>query len=316
MIPKSIKSEFERQGYRIVGRHSAIKICLWCKNAIRGEGTCYKHAFYGIKSWRCVQMSCSLVNCSNRCLHCWRDMKLTINEEIKNPDEPKFIVEQSIREQKEILQGFKGSAKINRKRIEEAMNPLHFAISLAGEAFFYPKLAELIQEIHKRGMTSFLVSNGQLPDKISELIKQDIFPTQFYISLNAPNKKLYSKMCRPLFKDAWQRFNKSLEIMRKIGTRTVLRMTLVRDLNMIEPENYAKLIKKAQPDFVEVKSYMAVGSSRQRLPYDRMPLHSEVRGFAENIAKHAGLRILDEKKESRVVLLGKSRKNLKLKFRD
>jgi len=39
-------------------------------------------------------------------------------------------------------------------------------------------------------------------------------------------------------------------------------------------------------------------------------------GQAENIAKHAGLRILDEKKESRVVLLGKSRKNLKLKFRD
>lgn len=259
-------------------------------------------------------MSCSLVNCSNRCLHCWREMKLTIAEQIENPDEPKEIVDGCIKAQKEILQGFKGNPDINKQRLKEAMQPLHFAISLAGEAFFYPKLAGLIREIHKRGMTSFLVSNGQMPEKISELIRKKIMPTQFYISLNAPNKKLYSEMCKPLFKDAWERFNRSLEIMKKMKTRRVLRLTLIRDLNIIEPENYAKLIKKAMPDWVEVKAFMSVGSSRQRLPYERMPLHSEVIDFAKKIAKHAGLKILGEKKESRVVLLGKSGKNLKLKF--
>ncbi len=312
-INKEVRKELEKEGYRIVGNHSAIKVCLWCKNAIRGRGECYKHDFYGIKSWRCVQMSCSLVNCSNRCIHCWRDMRYTVKEEIKNPDNPAEIVNGCIKAQQEILQGFKGSLKINRQRLNEAMNPKHFAISLAGEAFFYPKLPELLKEIHKRGMTSFLVSNGQLPKQISELIKKNILPTQFYISLNAPNKKIYEKMCRPLFKDAWKRLNKSLSLMRKIKTRKVLRMTLVRYLNMLEPENYAKLIKKAKPDFVEVKAFMSVGFSRQRLAYERMPLHPEIVDFAKKIAKHANLKILDEKKESRVVLLGKNTDNLKIK---
>lgn len=124
IIPKSTKTELEKQGYRIVENHSAIKVCLWCKNAIRNKGTCYKHDFYGIRSWRCVQMSCSLVNCSNRCLHCWRDMQCTIAEQVRQPDEPKFIVEQCIKEQKEILQGFKGNPNINRKRLEEAMHQI------------------------------------------------------------------------------------------------------------------------------------------------------------------------------------------------
>ncbi len=312
MIPEKTRVELKKQGYRLVGSHSAIKVCLWCKNAIRGKGTCYKHDFYGIKSWRCVQMTCSLVNCSNRCLHCWREMRYTLPEEIKNPDEPKEIVDGCINAQKEILQGFKGNPNINKQRLREAIQPLHFALSLAGESFFYPNLAGLIEEIHKRKMTSFLVSSGQLPEKIAELIKQNILPTQFYISLNAPNKKIYEKMCNPLFKDAWKRFNKSLALMAKMKTRRVLRMTLVRGLNMIEPKNYAKLIKKANPDWVEIKAFMSVGSSRKRLSYDRMPLHSEIREFAKRIAKSANLKLLDEKKESRVVLLGKNKKNLKI----
>lgn len=61
---------------------------------------------------------------------------------------------------------------------------------------------------------------------------------------------------------------------------------------------------------------MSVGSSRQRLVYERMPLYPEVRDFAKKIAKHANLKILDEKKESRVVLLGKSGKNLKIRFKE
>jgi tRNA wybutosine-synthesizing protein 1 len=84
-------------------------------------------------------------------------------------------------------------------------------------------------------------------------------------------------------------------------------------LNIIEPVNYAKLIKKAKPDFVEVKAFMSVGFARQRLAYERMPLHPEIVEFTKNLAKLTNLKILDEKKESRVVLLGKSRENLKIK---
>ena len=31
------KKDLEKQGYRLVGTHSGIKVCLWCKKAIRGE---------------------------------------------------------------------------------------------------------------------------------------------------------------------------------------------------------------------------------------------------------------------------------------
>ena len=90
-------------------------------------------------------------------------------------------------------------------------------------------------------------------------------------------------------------------------------MTLVKDLNMIEPENYAKLILKANPDFVEVKGFVSIGYARKRLGYDRMPTHKEVRDFAKLLLKHLKeYKILDEHEFSKVVLLGKSRKMMKI----
>jgi tRNA wybutosine-synthesizing protein 1 len=86
-------------------------------------------------------------------------------------------------------------------------------------------------------------------------------------------------------------------------TRTCLRMTLVKDLNMHSPENYAMLIKKANPLFVEAKAYMHVGYSRERLSIESMPSFDEVKKFAEEIGKSCGYKIVDEKENSRVVLL-------------
>lgn len=50
----TVRKALEKQGYRFFGKHSAIKVCLWCKRALLDKGTCYKHKFYGIDSWRCV----------------------------------------------------------------------------------------------------------------------------------------------------------------------------------------------------------------------------------------------------------------------
>lgn len=308
MVNLKIKKDLEKQGYRIVGDHSAVEVCYWCKKAIKAEDVCYKNTFYGIKSWRCVQMSCSLTNCSNRCLHCWRDLRYTEPKMIKNPDEPKKIVGGCIEAHKKLLQGFLGYKGTDLIRFNEAMHPLHFTLSLVGESFFYPYLSELLEEIHKCKMTSFLVSNGQLPEEIKKL---KTLPTQFYISVNAPNKELYKKICNPLFKDSWERFNKTLEILKTLNkkTRTTLRLTMIRNLNMQNPEQYAELIKKASPLFVEVKGYVAVGFSRQRLGVPYMPLHSEVKEFAKEICKYSGYKIIDEKENSRVVLLMKKDRN-------
>ena len=75
-------------------------------------------------------------------------------------------------------------------------------------------------------------------------------------------------------------------------------------------DDYAKIIKLSKPNFVEVKAFMSVGFSRQRIPYEKMPSHKEIKEFAKKLAKITNLKVLDEKKESRVVLLGK--KKLKL----
>ena len=72
---------------------------------------------------------------------------------------------------------------------------------------------------------------------------------------------------------------------------------------MEHPEEYAKLIKKADPDFVEIKAYMCVGSSRERLTMDNMPLFDEVKSFAQKIGAECGKEIVNESEISRVVLL-------------
>jgi len=309
MISELRKKELEKQGYRIVGRHSAIKICTWCKKSIRGDDACYKNTFYGINSWRCIQMS-PWFACTHRCVFCWRDVRENlVPEEI---DEPKDIVDGCIKAQIEILQGFGGNEKRDKERFKEALKPLHFAISLTGEPCLYPRLPELVDEIHSRGMTTFIVTNGTVPEMLKNLI--DHQPTQLYMTLPAPDKETYLKTCNPLNESSWDRINESLGLVKEFK-RSCLRLTLVKGVNMISPEGYAEIIKKADPDFVEAKAYMWVGHSRERLEQKNMPLHSEIVDFAHNVAKASGWQVIDEKPESRVVLLmKKDRPDRRLKF--
>src|SRR3989338_5746945 len=85
--------------------------------------------------------------------------------------------------------------------------------------------------------------------------------------------------------------------------RTVLRFTLIRGMNMDYPGQWAQIIKMSKPMFVEVKAYMWVGMSRERLEQENMPLHDEIKRFALEIAQHAGYKLIDEHEPSRVVLL-------------
>jgi tRNA wybutosine-synthesizing protein 1 len=108
-----------------------------------------------------------------------------------------------------------------------------------------------------------------------------------------------------------------MKIMKQLKkkTRTTIRLTVAKKVNMLDPEGYAKLIKIAEPMFLEVKAYMHVGYSKQRLEYEHMPLHDEIKAFAQQIAKHTGYKIVDEQPISRVVLLmKKDRKDRKMKF--
>lgn len=308
MFTKEKIKDLEKQGYRFVGNHSAIKVCLWCKRAIKAKDVCYKNTFYGINSHRCIQMTPSFV-CSHRCIFCWRDIDFTPTKFPKELDNPKDIVDNCIKQHIKYLQGFGGDKDTDKEKYQEALKPLHFAISLAGEPTFYPKLPELIKEIHKRKMTSFLVTNGTNPTMLEKLLKTQ--PTQLYITLPAPDKNTYIKTCNPLIKDGWEKIQESLSLLKEFK-RSTIRLTLVKDINMLKPELYAELIKQHKPNFVEVKAFMTVGYARYRLTIENMPMHFEITKFAKQIAKHSGYKIIDEKKESRVVLLGKDKIKTKI----
>ena len=286
--------DLRKQRYRLVGKHSAVKVCLWCKKAIRGEDVCYKNTFFGIDSWKCIQASVSFHKCNLKCQWCWRDININYTKELS--DEPKEILDGLIREHIKGIEGFKGNNQVDMKRFREAQKPKHIALSLSGDACLYPRLAELINEIHKRGMTSFVVTNGCFP----EMLKK-INPTQLYITLPAPDFETFKECCKGTKKD-WENIMKSLDLLEKHERGTV-RLTLAKGMNMKNAGGYASILRNVKFKFLEIKAAMAVGYARYRMDYKQMPLHTEIREFAEKIAELNNLKIIDEKKNSRVVLL-------------
>ena len=300
MIPEKLRKDLEHQQYRMSGHHSAVKLCSWTKASLRDEGVCYKERFYGVKSHRCLQMTPN-ITCDQNCMFCWRVIEKTKLLLDKDIDEPKDIIRGCIENQRLLLTGFKGFKGTNPRKFREAQDPTNAAISLLGEPLLYPKLSGLLEEFHKMGMTTFLVTNSQHPDILERLEE----PTQLYISVDAPDRETYLRLDRPSNKDFWERLLKSLDTMRSFSCRKVLRLTMVKGFNMKNPEGYAKLIERASPDFVELKAYMHVGESQKRLPRSAMPLHPDVKAFAENVSELSGYKYKDEQKPSRVVLLSK-----------
>ena len=301
-LNKKQVEKLESSGYRFVGshNHAAAKICHWTKQSILDKGVCYKEKFYGIESHRCLQMAPAVPNCQQKCEFCWRDLSYTQTQWEGEYDDPKTIIDEAVKAQNNLLCGFFGNDKANKEKLEESKTPTNAAISLAGEPMLYPEIDELIAEFNRRNFTTFVVSNGQCVDKLKNLENE---PYQMYLSLDAPTKKIYNDICQPQISEGWDNLNQSLDTLASFNSRTCIRTTCVKGRNMTNPEKYAELIKKASPDFVEIKAYMCVGSSRHRLTPDNMPTFDEVKSFAQKIGENCGKKIVNESEVSRVVLL-------------
>lgn len=301
-LNKKQVEKLESSGYRFVGshNHAAAKICHWTKQSILDKGVCYKEKFYGIESHRCLQMAPAVPNCQQKCEFCWRDLSYTQTQWGGEYDDPKTIIDEAVKAQNNLLCGFFGNDKANKEKLEESKTPTNAAISLAGEPMLYPEIDELIAEFNRRNFTTFVVSNGQCVDKLKNLENE---PYQLYLSLDAPTKKIYNDVCQPQISEGWDNLNQSLDTLASFNSRTCIRTTCVKGRNMTNPEKYAELIKKANPDFVEIKAYMCVGSSRHRLTPDNMPTFDEVKSFAQKIGENCGKKIVNESEVSRVVLL-------------
>jgi tRNA wybutosine-synthesizing protein 1 len=312
-VPDSLVQMLKKQKYHIVGHHSAVKKCRWLHETLTKNRPCYKQKFYGIKTHQCIQMTPALFYCTQQCLFCWRaqsgDIQATWDEmQLPKWDQPEEIVEASIKEQFRILSGYKANPKSDKRKFREALNPRHVAISLTGEPTLYEHLQGLIHEYHRKGFTTFLVTNGTMPHVLAK-IKEE--PTQLYISACAPDKQTFTGTCRPQTPKAWEKLNETLELLPGFKCPTVLRMTLTRDLNMKNIDGYAKLVEKANPTYIEPKAYMHVGFSRLRLQFEHMPSHKEIREFATNLATETGYKVINESLESRVVLLSRLRESIR-----
>ena len=132
-------------------------------------------------------------------------------------------------------------------------------------------------------------------------------PTQLYVSIDAPDRKTFGEVVDAVEDDAWDRLVETLDVLAdEDDTRTVLRTTLLSGYNTSHPGWYAAVFDRAGADFVDMKAFMHVGNSRDRLDRDVMPDHEDVVAFAEAVDEYLPTRpVLRNVEASRVALLAR-----------
>jgi tRNA wybutosine-synthesizing protein 1 len=315
---EEIFKDLKHKHYGIYGNHSAVEICSWNKKALIGEGVCYKEKFYNVDCHRCAQITPTAIVCHLNCSFCWRPTAYMKDWAMTGTiDEPDDIIEGLFKERKKLLTGFKGNDKVDIKKYEEAIVPSHVAISLSGEPTIYPKLAEMVLYLKKKKemRSIFIVTNGMEPDRLEELQNKNALPTQLYLSIIGATKEMQLKINRPKIEDSWERLNKTIDLYPSLNCRRIIRFTLIKGLNDSKEaiEKFIKMFERSNTDFLEIKSYMHLGASRDNLTRENMPTHKEVLDYSQEIEKNSKLfKIHNEQKESKIVLL----KNINSKYKD
>lgn len=129
MVTPMQRRALTKEGYKLIGSHSAVKICRWTKAQLRGRGGCYKHSFYGIQSHLCMEVTPSLA-CANKCVFCWRHHKNPVGTSWRwKVDDPVSIVEQAIAKHVREIRSLRGLPGIRMERWREAHTPRHCAVS-------------------------------------------------------------------------------------------------------------------------------------------------------------------------------------------
>ena len=109
-------------------------------------------------------------------------------------------------------------------------------------------------------VSTFLVTNGSLPKVIENL---DTLPTQLYVSVDAPNKEIFTESVNQNLTNRLLKTRETLELLPSLDTRTVCRHTLIKGESLGHWNDYARLDNIADPDFIEIKGYIYVGIHNQ-----------------------------------------------------
>lgn len=276
LYPK-LRQNLEKQGYRLIGSHSGVKLCRWTKSMLRGRGGCYKHTFYNINSSQCMEMTPSLA-CANKCVFCWRHHTNPISRHFRwKQDPPELLIAQGMAGHYQMIKQMRGVPGVTPERLATAMQIRHCALSLVGEPIMYPQINGFCDLLHQHHISSFMVTNAQFPEQL-----RDLKPVvQLYLSIDAPTPDELKRIDRPLFEDYWDRCLSCVKELAKKPQRTVFRLTLVNHYNTENVKAYADLVAMGQPDFIEVKgvTYCGTSTSSTLTMKENVPRHDEVVGF-------------------------------------
>jgi tRNA wybutosine-synthesizing protein 1 len=299
---------------------ASVQICEWNKKALRSASKdhCYKQDFYGADTISCHQIAPTTFWCNNSCIFCWRPKEYMSGKPTKVID-PKKMIDGLIEERKKLVSGFGGHDKVSNDTFKLALNTKHWAISLSGEPTLYKKLPELVKLLKERKETEtvFVVSNGENPNMIKKMWKEDSLPTQLYISMVAPNEKLFKTITCNKESDGWIKYLRSLAMLPLLPTRSVIRLTLIKGLNDSEEtiKEFASVLESVRSDFIEIKSYMWLGYSRQRLGEHNTPSFEYTKEFTNKLLElMPSYKFENEKESSRIILLKRKDSKYKTKI--
>lgn len=256
--------------------------------------------------------------CANKCVFCWRHHSNPVGTSWKwATDEPAVILDGALAAHGAMIRQMRGVPGVTPGRLQEGLAPRHCALSLVGEPIMYPHINALVGMLHARRISTFLVSrerggrggggrsrlvptlplspcaltprpptpqvtNAQFPDAIAALAPV----TQLYVSVDAATPATLKAVDRPLFSDYWERFTRSLALLRTKRQRTVYRLTLVAGWNITDAGGYAALVALGEPDLIEIKgvTYCGAGAGKDALTMANVPRHADVVAFAESLA--------------------------------
>jgi tRNA wybutosine-synthesizing protein 1 len=233
--------------------------------------------------------------CANKCTFCWRHNSNPTTTEWKwDVDDPIKLVEQMLAAHVGMVKNTGGVPGVTPDKLQEGMTPKHCALSLVGEPIIYPRVNEFVGELHRRGISTFLVNNGQFPDHINALAPI----TQLYLSVDAFDAKVMKEIGRPAFKDFWERFQSSVVNTSKKKGRTVHRLTMIKGVNMMLPSEedvagYAATVALGKPHLVEFKALTPTfQGAGDKTPFRmaNVPSYEEVLDFAQKVCSHPDLK--------------------------
>jgi tRNA wybutosine-synthesizing protein 1 len=218
-----------------------------------------------------------------------------IRDSLDSRDEVELLINRELTSPDDIMQAH-----------SEALYPNHAAISLDGEPLLYPNISGLVNEFKKRQMTTFIVTNATCPEQIEKL---DPLPSQLYITLTGPNEKIYRKASRPMIPKGWEKIKETLELVDSLPTRTLVRLTAVKNLNLKEDfiDDYIRIIDGANPDFFEIKGFTLQAKAlkiNKRLNSnknvkDYFPSYEFLESIAHRIEQKSGFSLIYTNKPSR-----------------